>query len=72
MKITKEINLENFEAWSGARDTLDAIIKAGKAQDMEAIIEDIYPDGIDETSLNDWLRFDAEQIYEMLGIESEE
>lgn len=71
MKITKEINLEDFEAWSGARDTLDAIIKAGKAQDMEAIIEDIYPDGIDETSLNDWLWFDAEQIYEMLGMESE-
>ena len=39
---------------------------------MENILEDLYPDGMTETQLNDLLWFDSEQIYEWLGIRSEE
>ena len=36
------------------------------------LIEELYPDGIDETQLNDILWFKSEWVYEMLGISEEE
>ena len=57
MKITKEISLEEFEGWSGAENTLDKIISEGKAQELEFILEDLYPEGMDETQLNDLCGF---------------
>ena len=65
-------NLLNFEAWSGAINTKNIIIEAGKADLFDQTIEDIYPDGISETQLNDILWFDADWIYEILGIDIEE
>ena len=71
MKVYYELDLENFEAWSGAEDTLDRIRNEGKVGTLEAILEDAYPDGIDETQLNDLLRLDDELVFEWLGIRSE-
>lgn len=71
MKIYVETSLENFEAWSGAVDTLDRIIAEGKCDELEAILEDMYPEGMDETNLNDLLRFEAETVFEWLGIRTE-
>lgn len=71
MKITYELDLNTFEAWSGAVETLNRIIKENKTAELEMILEDLYPDGMDETQLNDLLRFDDEQVYEWLGIRSE-
>ena len=67
-----ETSLENFEAWSGAVDTLDRVIEAGKCNELESILEDLYPDGMSETELNDLLWFEPETVYEWLGIEEEE
>ena len=72
MTITYELDLERFEAWSGAKDTLDRIQREGKCGLLEQILEDIYPDGMTETELNDLLWFDSESVYEWLGIRSEE
>lgn len=74
MRITTEyyIDLENFEAWSGAQYTLDRLREYGKCDELEAILEEEYPDGIDETKLNDILWFDDDWCYEMVGIETEE
>ena len=71
MKITKEISIEEFEGWSGAENTLDKIISEGKAQELEVILEDLYPEGMDETQLNDLLRFDSEWCFEAVGIRTE-
>lgn len=71
MTITKEISLERFEGWSGAEDTLNRVINAGLCNSLEAILEELYPDGLDETTLNDLLRFDDEWIYETLGMKTE-
>ena len=60
MKITKEISIEEFKGWSGAENTLDKIISEGKAEEFEFILEDLYPEGMDETQLNDLLRFEPE------------
>ena len=72
MTITYELDLESFEAWSGAKDTLDRIQREGKCAELENILEELYPDGMTETELNDLLWFDSESVYEWLGIRSEE
>lgn len=66
MKITKETSLENFEAWSGGADTLNELT-AEECEQLEPIIEDLYPDGMDETQLNDLLWFERDTIAEWLG-----
>ena len=71
MKITREMNLRNFEAWSGAKNTLNKLIELDKCEELEAVLEDLYPEGMTETQLNDVLWFDNEWIYETLGIEEE-
>ena len=68
MRIVKEISVEDFEGWSGANDTIEVIEKAGKVDEFDNLIEELYPDGLSETSLNDLLRFDYEWIYETLEI----
>ena len=72
MTITYDLDLNSFNAWSGAVDTLDRIQREGKCEELENIIEDLYPDGMTETELNDLLWFDSESVYEWLGIRSEE
>ena len=69
MKITSEISLKNFKAWSGAKDTLNKLIELDKCEELEFILEDLYPDGLTDTQLNDILWFEDEWIYETLGIE---
>ena len=72
MTITYELDLNSFQAWSGAKDTLDRIQREGKCAELENILEELYPDGMTETELNDLLWFDSESVYEWLGIRSEE
>ena len=69
MKITSEMSLKNFKAWSGAKDTLNKLIELDKCDELECILEDLYPEGITETQLNDILWFEDEWIYKTLGIE---
>lgn len=71
MTITYELNLNRFEAWSGAKDTLERIQREGKCEALENILEELYPDGMTETELNDLLWFEPETVYEWLGIRSE-
>lgn len=72
MTITYELDLNSFQAWSGAVDTLDRIHREGKCEELENVLEELYPDGMTETELNDLLWFDSESVYEWLGIRSEE
>ena len=72
MKVFSETNLENFEAWSGAKDTKQTIIDNGKESEFESLIEELYPDGLTDTKLNDILWFESEWIFDNLGISEEE
>ena len=69
MKITKEIsNIYEFEAWSAAVYTYNAIIENHKQDDFMLMLEEIFPDGCSETELNDFLWFDDEYILSALDI----
>lgn len=72
MTITYELDLNSFQAWSGAKETLERIQREGKCAELENVLEELYPDGMTETQLNDLLWFDSESVYEWLGIRSEE
>ena len=68
MKIIKEnvsISDWDFNAWSGAKDTLKSIFEAGTQDEFDSLIEEIYPDGLTETELNDILWFEVDWLKEM-------
>ena len=72
MTIKTETNLRNFEAWSGAVDTKKIILDAGLEEEFEILIDELYPEGLTDTELNDILWFDPDWILESLGIKEEE
>ena len=72
MKVITETSLEKFEAWSGAVDTKNLIISLGLEEEFEMLIDELYPDGLTDTELNDILWFDSDWILENLGIKEEE
>ena len=59
MKIFTEQSIRNFEFWSGAKNNA-AELTYDQMEQLESILEGIYPDGIDETVLNDILWFNFE------------
>ena len=71
MRLYVELDINKFEAWSGAKDTLERIQREGKCEALESILEELYPDGMTETELNDLLWFEPDTIFEWLGIRSE-
>ena len=70
--FNENTTLINFDAWSGAVDTKERIIQEGKADEFDNLIEELYPDGLSETQLNDILWFEEDWLFEMLGISDEE
>lgn len=69
MKIYREESLSMFEFWGGARD-FAAVLDSDDMDIIESVLEDIYPDGIDETTINDIFWFEPDTIAEWLGYDS--
>ena len=70
MKYYVETSLENFEAWSGGRDTLDVLIEKGLCDTVEACLEDILDDDSSDTYINDILWMERDMIAEWCGFSS--
>ena len=70
MKLT--IDFSDFHLWSGAVDAWEKIEAAGKLEDLEAVLEDCYPDGMSDAELNDLLWFEPEIVFDWLGIKTDE
>ena len=66
--IKQEINLYNFKAWQGGKETLDNIIEAGKVDMLEDLLNECFEE-LTATQLNDILWFDTEWLYEQLDME---
>lgn len=66
MKLT--IDFSDFKPWSGASDTWNRIEEEGKIDELEAVLEEIYPDGMSDTKLNDLLWFEPETVFDWLGM----
>lgn len=68
MRIYTEKHLSDFQPWGGAREKM-AELTFKQVDALNDIIEELYPDGIDETELNDILWFEEDTVAEWLGFE---
>lgn len=71
MKVTKELSLSNFDFWGGAKDRAQ-MLTTDELNEIERQLEDVYPDGMDETQINDIFWFDFDWVAQMIGYEDEE
>lgn len=70
MKVYTEINLYDFNAWSGGRDTLNHLadwLTRDEFDSLEAQFEEVLGEEITDTQLNDFLWFETDTIASMLG-----
>ena len=71
MKIYSDIKLKDFYAWSGAEKTLNTIIEHGDDELVEQYLMDFFEgEYLNETEVNDMLRFEHDEIASWLGYES--
>ena len=70
MKYYVETSLENFEAWSGGRDTLEVLIEKGLCDTVEAFLEEALGEDVSDTDINDTLWFERDMIAEWCGFSS--
>lgn len=71
MKIYREESLSGFEFWSGAKDFAEKLTD-NELDQVENCLEEIYPDGMDETQINDLFWFEPETVCEWLGLDYDE
>jgi len=68
MLITSEKNLTDFEFWGPAETTARYLTDYQLTQ-LETVFEDAWPNGIDETRLNDMFAYSRDFIASILGYE---
>lgn len=66
MKIYKDYYLHDVNFWGGAKDNIKYLTKDDFTV-VELELEEMYPDGIEETELNDLFRFDIDEVAIILG-----
>ena len=69
MKIYDELNLSDVNTWGGATEVKNIIMNEELEEDFNNLIDELFPDGLSITELNDLLSFDYEYIFNCLGIE---
>ena len=69
MQVTKELNLQNFDFWSGAKEHN---FTYSELKEIESQLDDLYPDGCEETQINDLFWFEKEFLCECLGLNYDE
>jgi len=70
MRIKTDKSLQHFQFWSGAKDLAERLTWE-ELIEIENQLEELYPNGLTETELNDLFWFDAEFICDLIG-ETEE
>lgn len=70
LSIVKEINCLELkdELWSGALETLEIIIQADKVQEFMDLLEDLYPEPVSITTINDLFWFEEMFLFAQLDI----
>ena len=70
MKYYVEESLDNFEAWSGGKDTLDTLREKGDVDSVECLIDEYISaseDGWSDGDINNFLWFERDTIAQHLG-----
>lgn len=76
VKTINEYDTNDFynlfeNSWSGARDTLEDIIKAEKEEEFMDLLDMYFgtEEELTDTELNDFIWFERDTIYEDLGLD---
>lgn len=65
-------DFDDYSPWSDAVDTYDKIYNADKMEELEALLEDEFPEGATMADINDMLWHDSEYVLSALGIADED
>ena len=71
MKIILEESLSNFKFWSGGADSAELLTEQ-ELDVVESVLDDLYPDGMTDTEINDLFWFDFETVLDWIGLTEEE
>ena len=71
-RVISSIDLANYDSTEAGNYTLDKIREAGKIRALENILDEIYPNGINEITLDDILGYERDWLFDMLGIKEED
>lgn len=63
-------DLTLFKPWGGAKDVWDLIIAQDKLEALDKALEDMYPEGITATDLNDILWFEKDWIFDTIDLKA--
>lgn len=66
MKIYKDYYVRDFNFWSGAKDNVKYLTE-DDFNVIELELEEMCPDGVEETDLNDLFRFGMDEVSKILG-----
>lgn len=69
IKVDYDFDELYANSWSSVKDTLDTIANAGKTDELMELLEETFCDDCpSETDVNNYIWFDADNIFELLGI----
>jgi hypothetical protein len=69
MVYSKEFDVNEFEFWGGAKDTIKVIKEHKMMGQLQDMLEEIFADEIPTaTKINDTVWFDSDEIFNILGI----
>ena len=73
MKVYKEItSLYDFEPWSGAVETYNKLLKAGKEEEFVDQLEQVFAgEDVSETEINNMLWFEHEKCFRLVGLDKD-
>lgn len=71
MRYYVEESLYNFQFWGGAKENAN-LLTLQEFEQIEFELNDIYPEGLEDTQINDIFWFDFDFIAQLLGYEDEE
>ena len=70
MEYRQDFNVDKFEWWSGARDTIKDIKNAGLMDELQSHLEEVFFDETPTaTQINDYVWFERDRIYNALGLD---
>ncbi len=71
MEIHSETNLVNFKFWGSATYITDKLTLE-ELEQLDSALSELYPDGIEDTHLNDLFAFDSDWVLQLIGLSEEE
>lgn len=70
LTVSQEMNFMTLwnTSWGQAWTIMEEIYNADKEDELMDLLEELYSEGVDRTTLNDLLAYDWEWVYSQIGM----